>query len=388
MNAKNIRVFYFLEAALSLAGGLILPVYVVYFRLYDVTLFQVALLAAVFEATIILCELPTGIFADRYGRKLSTAIGFFLLTISGAVFLGWKSFYGFLVAEIIFGIGETFISGALEALTVDSTAENDRVRTLSRLFSTRTVVKTSCLSLGMIAGGIIGGAAPKYLFLPFTLILFSGFLSAFLLKEVRRSASSGERASLKVDFKALIESVSRVPVIALLFAVGLLVNFSFEGVDQFWQVLLSEIKLVDVAYFGLITLSGSLLVLALSRPLEKYYERLPMTLSILLFGASISIAATVATPSWSAAVFLILYFALKELIRPVLSTNLNRFYCGNSRATFLSGFNLVSSIGEVLAGLTAGLIVLTTGVPMLFYISAAIAVGIAVVVMIVKGKYK
>ncbi|MEW6016077.1 MAG: MFS transporter [Candidatus Zixiibacteriota bacterium] len=386
---RNIRVFYFLEAALSLAGGLILPVYVIYFRLYDVTLFQVALLAAVFEATIIIFELPTGIFADRFGRKLSTAIGFFLLTISGAVFLGWKSFYGFLAAEILFGVGETFISGALEALAVDSTGEGNRSQNLNRLFSTRTIVKTSALSLGMIAGGIIGGAAPEYLFLPFTFIFFAGFLSSFLLKEVHRSRLTGERTSLKVDFKALIESVSRVPVIALLFAVGALVNFSFEGVDQFWQVLLSEIKMVDITYFGLITLSGSLLVLALSRRLEKYYERLRMTLSILLFGAGISIAATAIAPSWSAAAFLILFFALKELIRPVLSTNLNRFYRGNNRATFLSGFNLVNSIGEVLAGLTAGLIVQTTVVPVLFYLSAAVAVGIGgAVVMVVKSKYK
>lgn len=189
-----------------MTGGLILPVYVIYFRLYDVTLFQVALLAAVFESTIILSELPTGIFADRYGRKLSTAIGFFFLIISGAVFLGWKSFYGFLAAEIIFGIGETFISGVLEALAVDSTAENDRAGTLSRLFSARTVVKTSSLSLGMIAGGMIGGAAPKYLFLPFALILFVGLLSAFLLKEVHRSRS----AAMAVGMAGVVMAVGRI----------------------------------------------------------------------------------------------------------------------------------------------------------------------------------
>jgi hypothetical protein len=51
----------------------------------------------------------------------------------------------------------------------------------------------------------------------------------------------------------------------------------------------------------------------------------------------------------------------------------------------LSGFNLVSSVGEVLAGLTAGLIVRSAGVPVMFYISAGVAVGMAGVVAMTKG---
>ena len=89
--------------------------------------------------------------------------------------------------------------------------------------------------------------------------------------------------------------------------------------------------------------------------------------------------------SWTAAVFLVLFFAFKELLRPILSTNLNRHYTGANRATFLSGFNLVSSVGEVLAGLTAGLIVRSAGVPVMFYISAGVAVGMAGVVAMTKG---
>ena len=69
MRRRNISLFYVLESQAALFGGLILPVYVLYFRLYDISLLQVAILAAVFEATVLIFELPTGILADRHGRR-------------------------------------------------------------------------------------------------------------------------------------------------------------------------------------------------------------------------------------------------------------------------------------------------------------------------------
>ena len=119
---RNIKVFLLAETVLAACGGFILPIYVLYFRYFCITLFQVALLAAVFEASVLVFEIPTGLFADRYGRKLSVGIGFFLFAVSGLVFLLYRNFTGFLMAEVLFGLAEAFISGAGEALAVDSIA--------------------------------------------------------------------------------------------------------------------------------------------------------------------------------------------------------------------------------------------------------------------------
>lgn len=68
-----------------------------------------------------------------------------------------------------------------------------------------------------------------------------------------------------------------------------------------------------------------------------------------------------------------IYFATKELIRPAISTHLNRSYTKNNRATFLSTYNLVCSIGEVTAGLAAGYLAAHFGVIVVFYFSAIVA---------------
>ncbi len=163
---------------MSLAGGIILPAYVVYFRKFDITLFELAGLAAVFEATIIVFEIPTGIFADKIGRKLSTLAGFTLYALSALIFFKYLSFAGFIVAEIIFGIAETFISGALEALMVDSLDPVEKERKLGKIFANRTVFKTSALLIGMITGGLIAGKLINALFLPVLFIMLIGVLLA------------------------------------------------------------------------------------------------------------------------------------------------------------------------------------------------------------------
>ena len=121
---------------------------------------------------------------DRFGKKLSTSIGFFLLIISAVLFFSIRSFYGFLAAEIVFGLAETFISGALEALVVDSISSENRHR-LSKLFANRTIFRTSALLTGMIIGGLVAQSYLYLLFYPVAFIAFGGMFISFFLFEAK-----------------------------------------------------------------------------------------------------------------------------------------------------------------------------------------------------------
>jgi hypothetical protein len=68
---------------------------------------------------------PTGIVADLYSRKLSVIIGVVLVG-AGFMFEGLNpTFAGVLIAQVIWGIGYTFISGAREAWVADEVGEID-----------------------------------------------------------------------------------------------------------------------------------------------------------------------------------------------------------------------------------------------------------------------
>ncbi len=385
MNNRNITLFYFLESLLSLLRAIILPVYVLYFRHYDLTLFQVALLAAVFEAAVLLFEIPTGIFADKYGRRLSTIIGFSLFAISGAVFCIWRDFAGFIVAEVIFGLAETFISGALEALAVDSLDELQREKYLARLFSNRTILRTGTMVVGMVVGGIIAQSYLQYIFVPIIFLGLGAPISLFL-KEHKESESRISADGKTLGIRGIAKIISNNRLVLALFCVGLMANLACEGADQFWQVLFSEIRGIDMSYYGIMTAAGALLVLLFAKTTEKFYDRLGIYLfaSFSLMAVSLVVSAGLANDP--AVVGIIFYFAAKEIYRPVISYHINRNIGASNRATVLSGYNLTCSIGEVLAGVGVGMLAGKFGVPAVFYFSAAVALGVPIIFAALSSK--
>ena len=385
MYRKNITLFYILESLLSLLKAAILPVYVLYFRHYELTLFEVALLASVFETTVLIFEIPTGLFADRYGRKISTIFGFLLFAISGIVFSFWRDFVGFLAAEIIFGISETFISGALEALAVDSIDGADRDRKLVRLFANRTILRTSTMIVGMIGGGLLAENYLSYIFVPI-ILLGIGVPISFFLREQREAASEMAEIAGTSKITDIARMILENRMLVGLFAIGLLANLAGEGVDQYWQVLFSEIKKIDSSYYGVMTALGALLVVLLAKITERFYERISLYLTVCFSFMAITIFAAAKFSDYPAIIAIVFYFAMKEIYRPVISYHLNRNIESRNRATILSGYNLICSVGEVIAGVAVGIIASEFGVGVVFYISALQAVAILPVCFIPLGK--
>ena len=110
-------VYMILGAAGSLFQSMIFTVLAVYYVLtVGMNPLQLVLVGTVLELTVFVFEIPTGVVADTYSRRLSVIIGYVLI---GICFLieGWVPIFVFiLAAEFIRGIGETFISGAASAI--------------------------------------------------------------------------------------------------------------------------------------------------------------------------------------------------------------------------------------------------------------------------------
>ena len=87
------------------------------------TPFQLLLLGTVLEGTYLLFELPTGVVADTFGRRVSVVIGV-LGTGVAFVVLGLASTYlTAIVSQVLFGIFATFTSGADVAWLTDEIGE-------------------------------------------------------------------------------------------------------------------------------------------------------------------------------------------------------------------------------------------------------------------------
>jgi len=80
---------------------------------------QMVLVGTLLEFCTFLFEIPTGIVADLYSRKLSVMIGVILTGIGFMIEGLFPTFGMVLFAQFVWGSGYTFISGAREAWLAD-----------------------------------------------------------------------------------------------------------------------------------------------------------------------------------------------------------------------------------------------------------------------------
>jgi len=379
--SRNGFVYLTIEAILAGFGGFILPIYVLYFRYYNITLFEVALLAAVFETAVLISEIPTGLLADRFGRKLSVVLGFSCFTISGLVFILFRNLTGFLVAEVLFGIAEAFISGAAEALAVDSIPGDDKQGSLQRLYTRRSRIRIAVTAACMIVAGYAYSRDVSVTFYPVLLGGVAGLGASWFFVEIgHQHHDQGARkffAPLALMFRRLEVSA----VLKVLFVLALTANFAFEAVDQYWQVLLSELFEIDVKYFGYLTAAGAALAFFLVGPIVRRSKGQVSTSMLILLLSGIIISSLPNAPAALIPYLLILYFVTKEMIAPLFSYTINSLIDSEGRATFLSGFNLTCSIGEVAAGLLVGFIASRLGLPVVFVVGGSVLVLVVIAML-------
>lgn len=93
-----------------------------FFLSMGVSLKQLAILQIVFSGTIIICEFPTGVFADVINRKIATVLACSAVAIYYPLCLFAPNLNILIPGQVIFGIGMCFMSGAMEAWMVETIA--------------------------------------------------------------------------------------------------------------------------------------------------------------------------------------------------------------------------------------------------------------------------
>ena len=127
--------------------------YLYLFSFKGMSLGQMAWLILLGDGIIVLTEVPTGWVADRIGRRRSILLGIFLQALSAILFIAGNDFWTFWLAMAICGLGDTFRSGADEALLYDSCRALKRTADYRRILARSMVIGT----LAMVAGQLLGG---------------------------------------------------------------------------------------------------------------------------------------------------------------------------------------------------------------------------------------
>ena len=202
---------------------------------------QLVLVGTVLEATCFLLEIPTGVVADLYSRRLSVVIGVSLLG-AGMLLQGLvPTFAAVLVAQVVWGTGSTFLSGADQAWLADEIGED----AVGPVFTRETQLT---LALTVVATLTAGGLGLLGLGVPVAasgagLLLLAVVLLLVMPEEHFHRTPAAERATFRHLLGTAREGLRvahRRPVVRTIALVALVVGLASEAFDRLWTVRVLE----------------------------------------------------------------------------------------------------------------------------------------------------
>jgi MFS transporter, DHA3 family, tetracycline resistance protein len=324
--------------------------------------FQLVIVGAALEGSAFVCEVPTGIVADVFSRRLSALVGTVLFGVGPVVFGLFPSFAGILAGQVLFGVGYTFISGALEAWLADEVGEEPAARIYPRAAQWRQ----SAAVAGILAGAglglldhrtpfIVGGAGYALVAIPLAMTMTeAGYRPA---PRVGRSVWTHLATSARDGFAAATGARS----VRIAFLVTFFAGASSEAFDRLAGYhLLENIGVPpginEVLLFGGIALLGQLgglamVRLALGTVSETTRESLSRLLAVLYVMIVVALAAfALSSAFWVAlpAVLIIGWARAAEV--PFFTAWVNRGLDSHTRATVLSSVSQGNALGQLGGG--------------------------------------
>ncbi|QJI45612.1 MFS transporter [Pseudomonas sp. ADAK2] len=129
--------------------------FVLYLLQLGITQGEIGILQSFLFFSSVALEIPSGLLADRYGRKISLIIGFLGLFISGIGFLLFSSFIPFAIIFCLFGASIAMGSGSDRALLYDNLLAENRAEEYPKILSRARAIGAVSLGLSMLLGGVL-----------------------------------------------------------------------------------------------------------------------------------------------------------------------------------------------------------------------------------------
>lgn len=369
---KTVRLYYGLRAIGAFGYGAVMATYVQFLRARGLNPGEVHMLAAAFYTIQLFAEVPTGAFADRYGRKIAFILSCLLMFLSKVLYIFGHSFTWFLVAEVISGLGLSFSTGAIQAWFVDRVRKlygdrEDKEKKLRQLrvevFARENMLRNALLAIAALGCSRLAEYSLVAPWVVSAICLFlATILSYYLLTPDKRAvplSSAIFRRNAQLD-----DGVSIVWLngpILLLMTMGILQSFTQQVANINWQPYLQSFLLRprELGYAFTYILGTQLLGSLIAPRLAKLPLRENLLLSIVQIAFGFGIMCTVMCRSLAGAlVFLGVYSVARGLFLPLKDAYLHEHIADDTkRATVASFEALARHVGAVIGSLVAGFLV-------------------------------
>jgi len=366
---------YKLYLGLQFFTGLFFSMMFVVTSFYEATVaglsgMQLVLVGTTLEVVILLFEVPTGVVADVYSRRLSIIIGFFLMGFGFLVEGLFPTFGMILLTQVLWGIGYTFTSGATQAWLSDEIGEENANRAFLRAnqfeLAGAFMGMLIAIPLGNIAVNmplLVGGASVVGIAVVLMLFMPEHGFKPTRLEDRNNFQHMGD------IFKKGISAVRSRPVLLSILGIGFIYGLYSEGWDRLWVKYLVDhftlpgiLGMNAVAFFGFLRAGGMLSSILVARQVEKRLDanhapsiaRAMLWITVLLSAAIFTFAFS---PALGISILAVIMVSVtRNVMEPLYNAWVNQRLDSDTRATVISMSGQVDAIGQITSGPVAALI--------------------------------
>lgn len=336
---------------------------------------ELVLVGTALEVSALVFEVPTGVVADAVSRRLSIVIGLALLGIG---FLVWTIpiFFVILLAQVVWGLGATFTSGATQAWIADEQQGQDVGRAYLRgsqfgyagsvagIGASVAVASVFGLQVAMVAGGV------GYLVLALMLALV-------MPERHYQPEPRGDRSHLRAMVDTLLAGVRTVrgaPVLLTILGITLIGGAASETFDRLWQLHLIDNfsfpaapSLTPIAWFGLVMAVSLLVSIGAVEVMRRWIDtdshlstaRALLVINVVLM---ISMAVFALAGSFELAIgSYLLGRIMRRVAIPLSDAWINQSLTTNVRATVISMNAQTDAVGQIAGGPLLGWLAAAAG---------------------------
>ena len=320
---------------------LYMPIVVPFYESNGLTMKDIMLLQAIYSIAIVVLEIPSGYLADVIGRRKTLIIGAVFGTIGFATYNFSYGFWGFLLAEVILGLGQSCISGADSAMLYDSLLEKGEEKQYTRFEGRITSLGNIAEAIAGIIGGLLATITLRAPYFAQAFVAFIALPAAITLVEPTRKVPL---------IKAGFMEVVRIAKFAIFGDRSLRRNILFSSITGTATLTMAwfaqpffEYTNIEIAWFGVLWTCLNLTAAITSYTAHRLESKLGQKYSILLIALLIPLGylALGRFHMPTGLVILFLFYLVRGYATPVLKDYINRVTASNIRATVLSVRNFV-----------------------------------------------
>lgn len=373
---RNYTAFMLFE---GLATSFFFGTYSLFLIQKGLSLLEVNLLNCSFMVFVFLFEIPTGAIADFFGRKRSVVIGLFIHSLSFLIYFMSKNFWQFLIAEIICAFATTCISGALEALVVDSLNHYGYEGKLEKIFR-RAEIRRLGVIIGAIIGGLIGEFNLAWPWLASSTSFFLlGLMVVYFFKEdyfIKPNKIENNFESIKkIAQDSVLYGVKNHSLMFVILFLSIL-SLITQPLNMYWAIVFKDNFNIPVKFMGFVFALIIIFSYVGAQFSKIWQKKIKCKKNAIIFSQSITLIGILGCCFFVNFSTFLFFFLIHELgrgvINPLVRSYINENIDSKNRATILSFESMILKIGSGIGLIIGGLIADNFGILNSWLISAII----------------